>query len=195
MVEYTSCPQGSSHKFDPYKKPQKNGKKFQKGIDKKERKWYNNRVAAKKGGGADLWKLNNKRRSTKQGIREDTVRVRKISEILSRELLLFKSKKKLRARLESVRRLKHSREWFDTMISRVWSWLRMNAGGVHNTFKSNGRGDFGPRVSGGRVSNAWAICPYVWDNVWKRTLIPHNAWRSHGHRAKDLLHRDELASD
>ena len=23
-------------------------------------------------------------------------------------------------------------------FSRVWSWLRMNAGGVHNTFKSNG---------------------------------------------------------
>ena len=28
----------------------------------------------------------------------------------------------------------------DTICSRVWSWLRMNAGGVHNTFKSNGEG-------------------------------------------------------
>jgi hypothetical protein len=26
--------------------------------------------------------------------------------------------------------------------------------------------------SGERVSNAWAICPQVRDNVWKRTLIP-----------------------
>ena len=84
---------------------------------------------------------------------------------------------------------------FNTMISRVWSWLRMNAGGVHNTFKSNGRGGFGPRVSGGRVSNAWATCPCVRNNVWKRTLIPHNAFRSHGLNAKDLLHRDGLASD
>ena len=25
----------------------------------------------------------------------------------------------------------------DTIYQRVWSWLRMNAGGVHNTFKSN----------------------------------------------------------
>ena len=30
----------------------------------------------------------------------------------------------------------------------------MNAGGVLNTFKSNGEGDFGSRISGGRVSNA-----------------------------------------
>ncbi len=30
----------------------------------------------------------------------------------------------------------------------------MNAGGVHNTFKSNGDEDFGPLISGGRVSNA-----------------------------------------
>ena len=35
-------------------------------------------------------------------------------------------------------RLKRSRERFNTIFSRVWSWLRMNAGGVHNTFKSNG---------------------------------------------------------
>ena len=60
------------------------------------------------------------------------------------------------------------------MISRVWSWLRMNAGGVHNTFKSNGRVSFGKWVSGGRVSNAWATCLVEGNNVWKRTLIPHS---------------------
>ena len=51
------------------------------------------------------------------------------------------------------------------------------------------------KLSGGRVSNAWATCPFVWNNVWKRTLIPHNARISHGNRAKDLLQRDGLASD
>ena len=30
----------------------------------------------------------------------------------------------------------------------------MNAGGVHNTFKSNGLRELAPEVSGGRVSNA-----------------------------------------
>ena len=81
----------------------------------------------------------------------------------------------------------------DTMISRVWSWLRINAGGVHNTFKSNGE-PFGG-ISGGRVSNAWATCPGVGDNVWKRTLIPHNPIVRHRTVGKDLLHKDGLASD
>ena len=27
-------------------------------------------------------------------------------------------------------------------------------------------------VSGGRVSNTWAICPTDRDNAWKRVLIP-----------------------
>ena len=31
--------------------------------------------------------------------------------------------------------------------------------------------DFGPEYSGARVSNAWIICPYVWNNDWKRSLI------------------------
>ena len=33
--------------------------------------------------------------------------------------------------------LNSSKEGLDNKHSRVWSWLRMNAGGVHNTFKSN----------------------------------------------------------
>ena len=49
--------------------------------------------------------------------------------------------------------------------------------------------------SGGRVSNTWATCPCVWNNVWKRTLIPHDAGGSHGPPAKDLSHRDGLAAD
>ena len=40
-----------------------------------------------------------------------------------------------------------------TFNMRVRSWLRMNAGGVPNTCKSNGREELALRVSGGRVSN------------------------------------------
>ena len=50
---------------------------------------------------------------------------------------------------------------------RVWSWLRMNAGGVLNTCKSNEalwyfRID--EWLSGGRVSNAWVTCLIQGDN-------------------------------
>ena len=50
---------------------------------------------------------------------------------------------------------------------RVWSWLRMNAGGVLNTCKSNGL-ILKPSdvwVSGGRVSNAWRTCRILGDNT------------------------------
>ena len=49
----------------------------------------------------------------------------------------------------------------------------MNAGGVPNTFKSNGRDTFGYWVSGGRVSKAWATCLSEGDNNVKTLLIPH----------------------
>ena len=61
---------------------------------------------------------------------------------------------------------------------RVWSWLRMNAGGVLNTCKSSGaqmRIPFGgetSELSGGRVRNAWVICPCHRDNTSKGVLIP-----------------------
>ena len=85
--------------------------------------------------------------------------------------------------------------------TRVRSWLRMNAGGVPNTCKSNGvikEKSFGIRnswPSGGRVSNAWAICLWMGDNSRKRLLIPHNAAGPHDFAAKDLSSKDELASD
>ena len=37
---------------------------------------------------------------------------------------------------------------------RVWSWLRLNAGGMLNTCKSNADKVLAPLMSGGRVSNA-----------------------------------------
>ena len=70
---------------------------------------------------------------------------------------------------------------------RVRSWLRINAGGVLNTCKSNGVRGFGPVLSGGRVSNAWATCPAQGDNSWKRLLIPHIHVQPHGSSWKDSI--------
>ena len=56
---------------------------------------------------------------------------------------------------------------------RVWSWLRMNAGGMPKTCKSYevaqrsgvlARSGLGSLLSGGRVSNTWVICLRDWDN-------------------------------
>ena len=59
---------------------------------------------------------------------------------------------------------------------RVWSWLRMNAGGVPNTCKSNApRRELVPfNASGERVSNTWETYPSAGDNHRKRWLIPHS---------------------
>ena len=68
---------------------------------------------------------------------------------------------------------------------RVRSWLRMNAGGVLNTCKSNGvylTDSFGMtffKLSGGRVSNAWVTCLTLGDNSQKWLLIPHKRTASH----------------
>ena len=68
---------------------------------------------------------------------------------------------------------------------RVWSWLRMNAGGVLNTCKSNEATYYDPFgvticwLSGGRVSNAWVTYLVQGDNSWKRLLIPHKRTISH----------------
>ena len=51
------------------------------------------------------------------------------------------------------------------------------------------------RISGGRVSNAWATCLLKRDNTWKRVLIPHEAWPSHGGYVKGLPITDGLALD
>ncbi len=62
----------------------------------------------------------------------------------------------------------------------------MNAGGVLNTCKSNGQRELAPKVSGGRVSNAWVTYPMQGDNIWKQMLIPHNLRVSHETLSKDL---------
>ena len=48
----------------------------------------------------------------------------------------------------------HSQEW-KIFLRRVWSWLRMNAGGVPNTCKSNGDFSNGILVANGWVTRWW----------------------------------------
>ena len=49
----------------------------------------------------------------------------------------------------------------------------MNAGGVLNTCKSNGKALLAGYSSGERVSNTWVICPALWDKPGKLGLIPY----------------------
>ena len=67
----------------------------------------------------------------------------------------------------------------------------MNAGGVPNTCKSNGRFEESLRiilkvVSGGRVSNAWGTCLCPGDSSWKRLVIPHKTTKPHGFAVKSV---------
>ena len=48
----------------------------------------------------------------------------------------------------------------------------MNAGGVLNTCKSNGKALLAGYSSGERVSNTWVICLALWDKLGKLGLIP-----------------------
>ena len=70
-----------------------------------------------------------------------------------------------------------------------------------NTCKSNGvyiTELFGGKIykpSGGRVSNAWVICPVLGDNSQKWLLIPHNPYILHGIKGKTPVVQDEPASD
>ena len=71
------------------------------------------------------------------------------------------------------------------LFMRVRSWLRMNAGGVPNTCKSNEMriGKLRPEdalSSGGRVSNTWVTCLMEGDNREKSLLIPHKHTVPHG---------------
>ena len=71
----------------------------------------------------------------------------------------------------------------------------MNAGGVLNTCKSNGAFlDFQgfvhgmkEKLSGGRVSNAWATCLFPGDNTGKLVLIPHKVIEGHPFLTKGAI--------
>ena len=150
--------------------------------------WYNNKVARKRDKNWSL-KIEQQERSTKRKawngsrkiLTDENTTQQKVKEAKSKT-----RKQKVRARPSGGDLIKWFRE-FDP-----GSGWTLAACITHSSRTDEG---LRPRVSGGRVSNAWATCPFVRDNVWKRTLIPHNAWESHVSHAKDLLQRDGLASD
>ena len=155
--------------------------------------WYNMQVAQNAAWASeartDHWQLNNRRLKYKQKLSAKESRISLKKEMFESITDSDTYSKKYKSQTSSRKILTGNGS--NTICSRVWSWLRMNAGGVHNTFKSNEVAI----PSGGRVSNAWATCPCVGDTVWKRTLIPHNVMESHGSVTKDLLRKDGLASD
>ena len=148
----------------------KKGKKLVKRVDREGRGWYNKR-AVPEGGLRGPWKLNNKDNSVWGDPNT------KDSEILLKKKDTLRSKRAEPRGSRNKPDRERARALDYTKHQRVWSWLRMNAGGVHNTFKSNGSAKKLAFLyfSGGRVSNAWATCLTEGNNVWKRTLIPHNA--------------------
>ena len=86
----------------------------------------------------------------------------------------------------------------NTINMRVWSWLRINAGGAHKTCKSNGSRYkidwrfiwlkfYNNGFSGGLVSNAWATCLLEGNNSEKSLLIPHMPWTSHDENGKGAI--------
>ena len=181
--------------MERFEKTSKNFRKtFRKPLDKPKQMWYNNKVAPNATCERSLHRS--------LIIEQQEIKVQAKSLVRKNlEFLWIKKRMNLSRIRTHTQKSKKSQTsstnkiWtgngFDTICSRVWSWLRMNAGGVPNTFKSNGVAI----PSGGRVSNAWATCPCVGDTVWKRTLIPHNVTESHGSVTKDLLRKDGLASD
>ena len=86
---------------------------------------------------------------------------------------------KTRPRTGPRGRLGLQRSWF--LFWRVWFWLRTNAGSVDEACKSNGWRPVAILAvdSGGRASNTRASYPPVWDNGWKRPLIPGTNRHSH----------------
>ena len=72
----------------------------------------------------------------------------------------------------------------------------MNASGRPNTCKSNGKDHFGGYTSGARVSNAYVICLWLWDNTSNEMLIPDDAAAPQGDVVKVYTaSKDGLASD
>ena len=124
---------GVSHQ-KTWKNIKKSEKTFAKGIDKAFLVWYNIKVAAQVATSViENWPTREKYKAIKNSMCIGS------RTILNKRILLKQKVKLLRAKARC------KKDWidsgrFNTLISRVWSWLRMNAGGVHNTFKSNGQG-------------------------------------------------------
>ena len=172
-------------------------KNFEKTLDKRKSVWYNSQAAHKKGGKNRSLKIEQQEESTSIEHGEIHVCVRERNSKILREILLKQKVKSNQARIEiwpfrkkgldtNIREFDPGSGWtlaacitHSSRTELFWLILR----------------EASRQLSGGRVSNAWATCPCVGDNVWKRTLIPHNVPELHGSGTKDLLRKDGLASD
>ena len=105
----------------------KSRKKLKKVVDKSKTAWYTIQAVAEKGNNKKH--LNNWRLNNTQTLKIQRTKARKTA-VSSREFRTKPSKTgKIKARVNQAR-TNHNK--------RVWSWLRMNAGGVLNTCKSSG---------------------------------------------------------
>ena len=128
------------------------------------------------------WKVNNE--SFREKTKRYSLEIKKYQKVNQKKI------KKLKFIKKSLKKLK--------IILRVWSWLRINAGGAHKTCKSNGsryKKDwrfiwlrfYNNGFSGGLVSNAWATCLLEGNNSEKSLLIPHMPWTSHDENGKRVI--------
>ena len=171
-------------------KKEKSLKIFEKVLDKEKMVWYNSRAVCERTVRNGHWKLNNKR---------EVQSIVCAKELISSKSYIYSNKVK-EAKINSSKdyncgnadMIKIFRE-FDP-----GSGWTLAACITHSSRTELNRlilREASRQLSGGRVSNAWATCLCMRDNVWKRTLIPHNTATPHGDAVKDLLCRDGLASD
>ena len=178
------------------KKFEKISKNFQKGLDKAKRLWYNNQAPQWAGQKIGHWKLNNKRKVQALNM-ERFMYVWERNSTILREILL---KQKVKSNQARIKIWPFRKKGLDTNIREFdpGSGWTLAACITHSSrtemIGMNLRGNE-DHLSGGRVSNAWATCLCMRDNVWKRTLIPHDTYLPHDRYVKDLLYRDGLASD
>ena len=147
--------------------------------------WYNQKVAAKK-----RWRMILENWTTRDSMKHSKCEISR--QFWKRKYTLKKVKSN------------QARNWFyapSPELKILWfrefdpgSGLTLAACITHSsrTVKKTLRGLL---ISGGRVSNAWATCPFVGDNDGKLSLIPHNQVVRHRTACKDLLQKDGLASD
>ena len=149
---------------------------MKKVVDKSGEIGYNNQRCQResKDNGSDPWKRYSEDRQAREKFTK-TARARAWARANSKQSDFWERQRNLPSK------------FCEGLNIRVWSWLRTNAGGVPNTCKSSGdNGELAQSCfSGGRVSNAWAICPVQGDNNWKQLLIPHETTMSHGKGVKD----------
>ena len=140
----------------------------------------------------DHWQLNNMKF---RALNWESLGFRSCAEISLITLWINNSKSKKQARQNSSKRCWVRYASFDIEFFREFdpgSGLTLAACITHSSRTVTG---LRPLISGGRVSNAWAIYLPVRDNNRKQLLIPYEMATSHGATIKDLLLEDELASD